>query len=71
MKLQFCLSKCSAIFDRWGALLYQENNDDPMGWNGIYKGNPVPAGVFVCLVTYQMEGSAAVQRRSGSVTLVR
>ena len=39
------------IFNRWGALIFSEENfptDDPnYGWNGIYKNKPVNPGVFV------------------------
>lgn len=34
------------IFDRWGELLYS-SNDITQGWNGVYKGNPLPTGVYV------------------------
>lgn len=38
------------IFNRWGVKLYEWDNIDAEGWDGTYKGKPVPEGVYFCLV---------------------
>ena len=34
------------IFDRWGQLIFQTNNPN-IGWDGIYKSQQMPIGVYV------------------------
>ena len=38
------------IFNRWGVKLYEWSDIDADGWDGTYKGKPVPEGVYFCLV---------------------
>ncbi|HTF82661.1 MAG TPA: gliding motility-associated C-terminal domain-containing protein, partial [Cytophagales bacterium] len=39
------------IFNRWGELIF--NSDDPQtGWDGTYKGDRVPQGVYNYICTY-------------------
>ena len=38
------------IFNRWGVKLYEWDDIDAEGWDGTYKGKPVPEGVYFCLV---------------------
>ncbi|MBK7807932.1 MAG: gliding motility-associated C-terminal domain-containing protein [Saprospiraceae bacterium] len=46
------------IYDRWGNLIYQKDNQMPgleyMDWDGNFKGQPLPSGVYtwVCEVAY-------------------
>ena len=57
------------IFDRWGELLFQ-TNDINMGWDGTYKGRPVPVGVYV----YKVKAASyekVVSRLTGSVNLIK
>ena len=57
------------IFDRWGEMLFSSKSIN-VGWNGTYKGKPVPAGVFVYRVraeSYENE----VFEKAGSVNLIR
>lgn len=37
------------IFNRWGELLF-ETNDCAEQWDGTYKGNTVPQGVYACII---------------------
>jgi gliding motility-associated-like protein len=39
------------IFDRWGELIYTLQNLSD-SWDGKYKSEPVPLGVYVYKVTY-------------------
>lgn len=57
------------IFDRWGNMVF-ETRDISEGWNGVYKGRAVDAGVFV----YQFEAICSngyTVTRGGNVTLMK
>jgi gliding motility-associated-like protein len=57
------------IFNRWGNLVY-ESNDINEGWDGSYKGELQPFGVYV----YEVEAvtsNGAIFRKSGNVTLIK
>ena len=62
------------IYDRWGELVYQDQNfgvnDTTRGWNGQFRGNDCDPGVYV----WHLEAEYADGFRevlSGSVTLVK
>ena len=57
------------IYNRWGNMVYESSNIDA-GWDGTYKGQPQPFGVFV----YEVEAVTSTGRifhKHGNVTLVR
>ncbi len=56
------------IYNRWGQLLY-ESIDANEGWDGKYKGNLVPGGVYVYLLNYQNSEGENISLR-GTVTVV-
>jgi gliding motility-associated-like protein len=62
------------IFNRWGELLLERLEtlpDDPsQGWDGSFRGKPVPAGVYIyhAVVEYSDGSTEALQ---GDVTVVR
>jgi len=63
-----------SIFNRWGALVFSDENfptDDPShGWNGMFKGKPVNPGVFV----YQFEiefVDGYTKTYQGDVTIIK
>ncbi|MEM1216947.1 MAG: gliding motility-associated C-terminal domain-containing protein [Bacteroidota bacterium] len=63
-----------SIFDRWGNLVFEENNIlEPLafrGWNGSYNGEEAQQGVYVYyLEVVFLDGRA--ENFSGSVTLMR
>lgn len=58
------------IFDRWGQLLFESENPDGRGWDGNYKGNPSPMGVYVYKV-YVTFANGVVENYNGNLTLVR
>ncbi len=64
------------IFDRWGAQLYNKENFPPSsdpavnGWDGSFRGAPVPVGVYVYVVQILFEDGQTLLYR-GDVTLVR
>ena len=62
------------VYDRWGTLLFDEQNVAPnnpdAGWAGQYKGQPVAEGVYVYVMLLAFsDGSEEVF--SGDVTVVR
>ncbi len=57
------------IFDRWGELIF-ETTDLYTGWDGTYKGNKLPGGVYP--VVFDLEGFMAnPMQKYGHVTLIR
>ncbi len=57
------------VFNQWGEKIFESTNQ-ATGWNGQYKGQPQPSGVYmyVCQLTYR-DGSTEVKK--GSINLVR
>lgn len=61
--------KSFRIFNRWGNLVFETSNID-QGWDGTYKGQAQPFGVYV----YEIEAATATGRKfvkQGNVTLIR
>jgi gliding motility-associated-like protein len=63
-----------AIADRWGNLLLEIEsappNDPDAGWDGAYRGSPMPPGAYVWIADLEtLDGR--VLRRAGSVGLIR
>ncbi len=62
------------IYDRWGNLIYEANNFDPLdekfGWNGHYKGKPMDNGVFIyyAIIKY-IDGTE--EELTGDITLTK
>ena len=62
------------IFDRWGELVYQEENFQPnnpgSGWDGNFNGKPMNPAVFVYFAEVRfIDGS--VKQFKGDITLAR
>ncbi|MEM9835875.1 MAG: gliding motility-associated C-terminal domain-containing protein [Bacteroidota bacterium] len=66
--------KTFRVFDRWGELLYEDENYDVnelgRGWNGEFRDQPVPSGAYVwqAFIVYE-DGSEEI--RSGETNLIR
>jgi gliding motility-associated-like protein len=60
------------IFNRWGEMIFisSDRND---GWDGTFRGEPVPIGVYTWVVTYEGEipEMKGPYKQEGSVTLIR
>lgn len=57
------------IYNRWGELVF-ETDDQPIGWDGMYKGELVDPGVFV----YHLEITCVDGQeyfKKGNVTVIR
>jgi gliding motility-associated-like protein len=59
----------SMIFNRWGEKVF-ETDDQFQSWDGVYRGERQPTGVYVYLVdVVYLDGET--DTRKGSVTLIR
>ena len=57
------------IYDRWGEKVF-ESSSLSLGWDGLFKGNPVNPGVFVYRLNATfLDGSESIL--SGNITLIR
>lgn len=66
--------KLFRVFDRWGELLFEAHdvpvNDISQGWNGNFKGQPMPPGVYVWYIEVMYtDGMTDIFR--GETTLIR
>ena len=57
------------VFDRWGQLLFETNNED-VGWDGTFKGVKLPPAVYVYELNAVCSTGATVEKK-GNVTLIR
>jgi gliding motility-associated-like protein len=61
------------IFDRWGEVIFR-TQDIALRWDGLYRGEEVPIGVYPYILEYQCPGSNDLLKQSsivGDITLVR
>jgi gliding motility-associated-like protein len=56
------------LYNRWGHIVYNYY-DDKEGWNGLYKGDDAPVGVYNYSLKYKCKGQNYT--KSGNVTLLR
>ncbi|MBL7935342.1 MAG: T9SS type B sorting domain-containing protein, partial [Bacteroidia bacterium] len=56
------------IYNRWGEMIKELNNIQE-GWDGTYKGNSVPEGVYTYLI--EVEVYDKIINKSGHITLFR
>ena len=57
------------IFSRWGELIFRTHLLTE-GWNGIFKGELLPAGNYIYTVKYKNNNGIPVYKK-GTVTLIR
>ena len=57
------------IFNRWGELVYESNNQFE-GWDGRYKGEMQNPAVFTYYTTIQFLNNKEIERK-GTVTIIR
>ncbi|AMR30411.1 hypothetical protein A0256_02740 [Mucilaginibacter sp. PAMC 26640] len=57
------------VYDQWGELLFASTSKQG-GWDGTYKGQPEPAGVYVYYVQAVMTDGKQVNKK-GTITLIR
>ena len=59
-----------AVYNRKGVMVFYTTNVG-MGWDGMYNGQPQPAGVYVWYVDYNDPVTKKVGEKQGTVILVR
>ena len=63
-----------SIYDRWGNLVFKEDNFEPnnaeVGWDGRYNGLDVNPGVFAYYVAYELS-DGTLNKMSGTITVIR
>jgi gliding motility-associated-like protein len=68
------LIKDFAIFDRWGARVFQVHDvapgDPSFGWNGQDHGSPAPAGTYVYILSVRLPDGEQ-QLFKGTVLVIR
>lgn len=58
-----------SIVDRWGNRVFHTNAPDE-GWDGSFRGDDSPEGVYFFVLKYRSEGGKLKEER-GSITLIR
>ncbi|WP_336517350.1 PKD domain-containing protein [Pollutibacter soli] len=62
------------IFNRWGELVFENKDfnidDKKAGWDGVYKGQKLPSGVFVYSIQMVCDNGQRIDK-SGSIMIVR
>jgi gliding motility-associated-like protein len=60
------------IFNRWGEIIF-ESLDPAISWDGMYRNEMMPVGVYAWVVTYEgnREQYKGPYKAQGSVTLIR
>jgi gliding motility-associated-like protein len=58
------------IYDRWGQQLFMSDKLNGRGWDGTYKGQPMPFGVYVYIIRVSF-ANGVTENYSGNVTLIR
>lgn len=58
------------IFGRWGEQIFQ-TSDPNMGWDGTFKGEPQPVGVYSYVIDYKFIEDRRPKLKSGNITLIR
>ncbi len=62
------------VYDRWGERVFQVENlpqlDASQGWDGTFRGKPMPPGIYIYVVEIQYPDDSTELRR-GEVTLMR
>ncbi|HNL06203.1 MAG TPA: gliding motility-associated C-terminal domain-containing protein, partial [Chitinophagales bacterium] len=59
-----------AIYNRWGEKVF-ESHDVGAAWDGTYKGQAVPVGVYAYYVLYSVAGESEAKPLKGNITVVR
>ncbi len=58
------------IFNQWGQCIFVSDNPKQKGWDGKYKGNLQPAGVYVYGIQITFNDGSTISK-TGSVDLIR
>jgi gliding motility-associated-like protein len=53
------------VFDRWGGQVYSSTEGEEVRWDGTARGKPLPEGVYVWLMEYDVIRNGTAERRIG------
>lgn len=49
------------IYSRWGTVVFETTNQRT-GWNGRYNGKPAPAGIYICILDFSLDGVTEIEK---------
>ncbi len=58
------------IFDRWGELIFETPYPE-LGWDGTYKGQPVPIGTYIWKIVAKEKYSTIIHDNFGHVNVIK
>lgn len=58
------------IFGRWGTPIFKSSSNQT-SWDGTFKGNEVPIGVYVYSLKCKLKGTDQVVGHVGTITLIK
>jgi gliding motility-associated-like protein len=61
------------VYDRWGELVFQREDfavNDPAGWDGLFRGQDAPTGVYIWYMEVQYPDESEEVLR-GQTALIR
>lgn len=58
------------VFNEWNQLMYQ-SSDVNRAWDGSFRGQKLPEGVYTYRIVYRIAGDEELQTERGTVTLIR
>lgn len=59
------------VFNRWGQLIYNGDENHGEGWDGTYQGVPQPTEVYIYQITYKRASEPEEREVKGEFTLIR
>jgi len=57
------------VYNSWGEMVFKTDNQET-GWDGIYKGQPAPLGVYVWILDVEMHTGESI-RKTGDITILK
>ncbi len=58
------------IYDRWGNMVFRNQNPDDISWDGSFNGQKLPSGVYIYFVKYQ-DPAGNTKFKTGDITIIR
>lgn len=58
------------VYNRWGQLVFQ-TNDWRNGWDGSYKGQPQPSGIYIWYLSFKDRDTHQARFMKGTTALIR
>lgn len=59
------------VFNRWGQIVYNGDENHGEGWDGTYQGIAQPTEVYIFIITYKRASEPEAREIKGEVTLIR